>query len=239
MTIKTIKCSSCGSSLNISKSSQQCKCSYCGTTNILPKKEVDSVVDTVKLFKRAAKFEGNGNDQKAMELYDKCLELEPQNAVFLFARALISLIDSPNDDFNMPLFQDYFDKAVKAMESKKMNTLDYLMYHFPKYTIPSMCVWQEYAYQKLCDYDKKTARKRLATNLLLLFDIQNKINDLVEESYFDEKSKSYIESYKNFKSSIINFGKKLLKYYAKYFRLKFGFKNKWKIRASIFNAQIS
>ena len=38
---------------------------------------------------------------------------------------------------------------------------------------------------------------------------------------------------------MINFGKKLLNYYAKYFGLKFGFKNKWKIRLSIFNAKIS
>lgn len=239
MANKTIKCSSCGSSLNIGKSKHQCKCNYCGTINILPKEEVDKIVDVAKLFRRAARTEGNGNDRKAMELYDQCLELEPENPVFLFARALISLIDSPSDDFNMSLFQEYFDKAVKAMEPRKIDTLDYLMYHFPKYTIPSMCVWQEYAYKKIVDYDKHTARKRLTSNMLLLFEIQNKINDLVEESSSEEKSESYIDSYRNFKSSIIDFGKKLLNYYAKYFGLKFGFKNKWKIRMSIFNAQIS
>lgn len=232
METKVIKCSNCGGALNISKNRKQCKCSYCGSINIVASKENKEIMDVNEVLKKGGRYEGNGNDGKAMELYDSFLEINPEEPLVLLARALISLIDSPNDDFNMELFEEYFNKGINAAKDNMMSALDFLMYQFCKYTIPSMCVWQHYAYSKLESTSKRDARKRMSTNMLLLFQIQNKIINLVENSNFEKLSKSYIEEYKNFQNSIVEFGKTLLEYTDLY-GLKYGFFNKLDIKDSI------
>lgn len=223
----------CGSALNIGRSLNQCKCSYCGSVNILEgkiKKEV--VLDASKVLSKGQRHEGNGNDNKAMEIYDEYLEVNPNEPRVLFARALISLIDGPDDDFYMELFEEYFNRALKAIKDDRMEVYDFLMYHFNKYTVPSMSVWQTYAYSKLEDMDRKSAIKRMTKNMLLLFEIQNRIVDLVENANFENLSKSYIEEYKEFQMSIVKMGKDL-DHYREYYGLKYGFSNNLKIRDSV------
>ena len=111
----------CGSALNIGRNLNQCKCSYCGSVNILEgkvKKEV--VLDASKVLSKGQRHEGNGNDNKAMEIYDEYLEVNPNEPRVLFARALISLIDGPDDNFYMELFEEYFNRALKAIKDDRM-----------------------------------------------------------------------------------------------------------------------
>lgn len=236
METKVIKCSSCGSSLNINENRKQCKCSYCGSVNIIKNPKDKEVMDVNQVLKKGGRYEGNNNDAKAMELYDSFLAVNPDEPLVLFARALISLIDSPNDDFNMALFEEYFNKGLNAAKDKMMPALDFLMYQFRKYTIPSMCVWQHYAYQKLENISKRDARKRMTNNMLLLYEVQNKIVDLVENANFETLSKSYIEEYKNFQNSIVEFGNTLLEYSSLY-GLRYGFFKKLDIKDSIYMAK--
>ena len=134
----------------------------------------------------------------------------------------------------MHLFQIFFDKGLAAAveQDKKMAALDFLMYQFQRYTKPSMLVWQQYAYDKLIDIDKKAAKKRMAKNLLLLFDVQNKIIDLVENAHFENISQSYIDQYIQFQSDVVSFGNTLLEY-SKLYDLKFNFSTRAKIEDSI------
>ena len=74
MKVINLKCSSCGSSLEVPDSKQQCKCSYCGAVVLIQKPETETknkVLPLNKLLSRTAKLEGDGNEYKAMELYDK------------------------------------------------------------------------------------------------------------------------------------------------------------------------
>ena len=230
---KVIKCMTCGSALNIGKNLNQCKCSYCGSVNLLEgkvKKEV--VLDANKVLEKAQRYEGDGKDNKAMELYDEFLKINPNEPRVLFARAFISLIDGPDDDFNMELFEEYFSKALSAIKDDKMEVLDFVMYHFRNYTCPTMAVWQTYAYRKLEEIDKRSAVKRLTRNMLLLFEIQNRIVDLVENAEFETLSKSYIDEYKEFQTGIVNMGRDL-DHYREYYGARYGFSNKMKIRESV------
>lgn len=238
MKTKQMKCSNCGSALEIKSNRKQCKCSYCGSINIIEVKKNTEILDVNTVLKKGRQYEGNGHDAKAMKLYDSFLENNPENPDILLARALISLIDSPNDDFNMQMFEEYFNKGIDAAKDDIMSTLEFLMYQFRHYTIPSICTWQQFAYDNLKSISKKDARKRMSTNMLLLFDIQNKIIDLVENSNFEKPSKSYIEEYKYFQNSIVEFGNTLLRY-ADIYSLKYGFLNKLHIKDSIFTAKIS
>lgn len=237
METKVIKCSNCGSSLNIIKNRKQCKCSYCGAVNIIKDKEKEEILDVNTVLKKGAKYEGDGNDGKAMELYDRFLADNPNEPLVLLARALISLIDSPNDDFNMELFEEYFNKGINAAKDNMVPALDFLMYQFRKYTIPSMCVWQYYAYKKFEHISKRDARKRMTANMLLLFEIQNRIVNLVESLTLEKPSKGYIEEYKDFQNSVVEFGKRLLSYTSLY-GLKYGFFNKLDIKDSIHMAKV-
>ena len=232
METKVIKCSNCGSSLNINKNASQCKCSYCGSVNVLSKKIKSKVMDLSKLLLKTETLEGDGNEYKAMDLYDQFLQVEPQNPYVLFARALVSLMDTPDDDFNMKLFEEYFNKGLQAINQEKMEVLSFLMYRFSRYTKPSMIVWQQYAYDKLKSIDRRGAEKRMAENLLKLFDIQNKIVDLVESNYIENPSKDYVDEYLEFQSFIVDYCEDLLKYTSIY-GLRYGFSNKQKIKKSI------
>lgn len=233
---KIIKCLSCGGVLDIGKNISQCKCSYCGSVNLFKKEGKVELLDVNTVLKKGGRYEGNGNDSKAMEIYDSFLQSNPNEPLVLLARALISLIDSPNDDFNMELFETYFNKGINAAKDMKMDALDFLMYHFRRYTIPSMKVWQSYAYDKLKETDRRAARKRMASNLLLLFEIQNKISDLVENANFDKLSKSYIEEYKEFQNSIVKLGNDLLEY-TELYGLRYGWSNRIVISRSIADAK--
>ena len=233
---KVIKCLSCGGVLDIGENISQCKCSYCGSVNLFKKEGKVELLDVNTVLKKGGRYEGNGNDGKAMELYDNFLQANPNEPLVLLARALISLIDSPNDDFNMELFETYFNKGINAAKDKKMDALDFLMYQFRKYTIPSMCVWQSYAYDKLKETDRRAAKKRMASNMLLLFEIQNRISELVENATFEKLSKSYIEEYKEFQNSIVKFGNDLLEY-TELYGLRYGLSNRIAINRSIEDAK--
>ena len=58
MASKVIKCLSCGSSLNVNKNVEQCKCSYCGSVNVLKNKEKEVITDVNKLLKKSSKVWG-------------------------------------------------------------------------------------------------------------------------------------------------------------------------------------
>lgn len=242
MANKVVKCSNCGSPLKDYQNVSQYKCPYCGSINIIDiktkEKKSDIPLDKYKLLKKAAKYEGNSNVDKAIELYDAFLQINPQSDLVLLARALISLADSPNDDLNEELFDEYFKKGFEVAPPDKIEALGFLMYQFAKYTIPLICVWQVYAYKKLCDIDKKRASARMSRNMSILFKVQNKIDNLVENAKFsdvNDLSASEMETYEDFKIAIINFDNDLLKYNDWYdLRL-----DKWDIKASIKSSEKS
>ena len=232
MKVINLKCSSCGSSLEVPDSKQQCKCSYCGAVVLIQKPETETknkVLPLDKLLSRTAKLEGDGNEFKAMELYDKFLETEPNNPYVLFARSFVSLMDTDEDDFNMELFKEYFNKGLNFIENDKMEILDFIMYRYIRYTIPSMQVWQQYAYDKLKDIDRREASLRFTRNMRHLFDILKTINDMVDSANFEKLSKSYINEYKDFKCGIVEFCSDMIEYVDIY-DLKFSFFEKIEIK---------
>lgn len=255
MKYNVMKCLSCGNPLEVDESKENCKCEYCGTTMVIerkinieivegnevsdetPKLKKEEIEDVNKLLRRTAKLEGDANEFEAMALYDEYLKIEPNNPFVLIARALVSLMDSENNDLNIELFEEYFNKGLQAIEDDGMDILDFLMYRFRRYTTPSIYLWQTYAYENLEVIDKREAKKRFANNLLKLFEVQNKINEVVDDTYFDKKmTKSYKNEYKEFKSSIIKFGEQLFEY-ADIYDLKFKFWDKLNIRDSMYKAK--
>ena len=189
---------------------------------IRPKEVKKVVISDTALLRKAARYEGNSNVDKAIELYDEFLQEHPDSSLVLLARALISLADSPTDDLNIELFQEYFDKGLKASAPDKIESLLFLMYQFVKYTIPLVCVWQVYAYKKRYDLDSKAARARMSNNLQLLFSVQQKITDLFDSAKFlkvTDLSNSEIETYEDFVSGIIKFDTDLLEHYNPLYKL--------------------
>lgn len=236
MVNKVIKCSSCGSPLDINQNIKQCKCPYCGSINILSAKEKKIIIDDCKLIKQAHKYEGDSNVEKAIELYDGFLEMFPDNSLVNLARALISLADSPNDDVNIDLFYEYYKKGIEFSKDKT-EALLFLMHQFVSYTIPLVCVWQVYAYKKLCDIDKKAARLRMSKNLSLLFSVQNVITELEKNCDLENVNnlvESEIETYKDFASGIVKFDNDLLDHYKRCYDL---YLDEHEIRKAIKNVQ--
>lgn len=232
MKVINLKCSSCGSSLEIPDSKQQCKCSYCGAVVLIQKTEKETknkVLPLNKLLSRTAKLEGDGNEIKAMQLYDEFLEVEPNNPYVLFARAFVSLMDTNSDDFNIELFKEYFDKGLNFIENEKMEILDFIMYRYIRYTIPSMSVWQQFAHGRLAETDRREAAVRFTRNMRYLFEILKTINNMVDSANFENLSESYIQEYKDFKCGIVEFCSDMIKYVDIY-DLRFSFFEKIEIK---------
>ena len=227
-----LKCSSCSSPLKNSQNDNQFICPYCGTINIIESKALKIPTNQGSLLKKAAKYEGNSNVSKAIELYDAFLAVNPTDSLVLLARALVSLADSPNDDINEALFNEYFNKGLNAAGENKVDAIFFLMYQFSKYTIPLICVWQVYAYKKICDIDKNKASKRMSKNLSILFKVQKIIDDLEEKHgirNINNLINDDIETYIEYKNAIITFDNDLLSY-NRWYNLNL---NEWDIKNTI------
>ena len=227
-----LKCSNCGSPLNISKAVKKCKCDYCGSFTVFDNEIADNVLDIHKLINKTEELEGEGFYDKAIELYDDFLQTEPNNPYALFGRALAALSDTNDEFLNMELFKVYFDKGLKELENDKMNILNFLMYRFRGFVTPFVWLWTNRDYNNLYNVDKRLACSQWLKNFMLLHEVQLIINELVDNSKFDNLSKSYMAEYKDFKISIVKFCKDLLSYRFTYgLKLKIG--DRFKIRKII------
>lgn len=232
MRYQLLKCSNCGSPLSINKSVKKCKCGYCGGVTVFENDISDEILDVHKLIIKTEQAEGDGYYDKAIQLYDKFLETEPENPYALLGRALASLSDTNRDVLNIDLFNKYFHKGLERLDNDKMNILDFLMYRFRACVKPFVWLWTNSDYEKLCSMDKKLARSQWLNNLMLLLKVQMTINELVENARLEKLSESYKEEYKDFKVSIVEFCKDLLIYRNKY-GLKINFIDIRKIRKII------
>lgn len=94
--MSVFNCKMCGGSLEITEGQLVCKCEYCGTEQTLPKAENDQIVN---LLNRANHFRQLFDFDKAMEMYEKVLERESDDAEIYWSLVLcrygIEYVDDP------------------------------------------------------------------------------------------------------------------------------------------------
>ena len=94
--MSVFNCKMCGGSLEITEGQLVCKCEYCGTEQTLPKAENEQIIN---LLNRANHFRQLFDFDKAMEMYEKVLERESDDAEIYWSLVLcrygIEYVDDP------------------------------------------------------------------------------------------------------------------------------------------------
>ena len=137
MALVAAKCTQCGAAIKVDESRDAGICEYCGTPFVTEKVinnynntyNIDNAViniqgaDIDNLLKRAQQFEKNNDSDRAIEYYDKVLDIDAENSVAKDAikrltQFYIGPFKIPREDILK--MQPYFDDLLKATDEDRV-----------------------------------------------------------------------------------------------------------------------
>lgn len=205
MKIINLKCSSCGSGIEVDASLRKGFCQYCGTPFAIEAENENKVVDVNGLLKSAIDAERSGNYPEAIKLYDKALDEAPDRPEAVIGKAFVSLTVFSLGKINVKFFQSTLNKGIDLLNQQNVNVQDLYGFILDKsWSVMSYLLEKATnAFIEGARANPNFAANLYIENLTLMHDAQMIVSNIVENNPPTNPDKMYVDGYIELKKTIV------------------------------------
>lgn len=207
MDVLEIKCSNCGSTLDIEPGMVKGFCKYCGTPFVLQSKNGQNQmsVNIPECLSLATQAEESTNFAEAIRLYDKILSVNPTLPEALAGKAFASLTVFNLEKINAQYFAAGLNNAVKSAYSLgyDMTIFNAFMLDKSWSVMPYLVDFVFDKFMKEQSFNPRLAVYNFMENLFFMHHAHISFSNIVDSVSPINPSQLYIDGYKELKNTII------------------------------------